>query len=110
LSSFPDRVTDLQAVMQAEGVDDAFIGGFSEGGSMSALFAASYPERTSGLLLIGTTASFTRHQDLPWNPTGEQLMAMAARWSAAWGQGRRSTPMRADASRRARGRLQPRCR
>jgi hypothetical protein len=41
LSSFPDRVTDLQAVMEAEGVDDAFIGGFSEGGSMSALFAAS---------------------------------------------------------------------
>lgn len=87
LSSFPDRVTDLQAVMDAEGVEDAFIGGFSEGGSMSALFAASYPQRTRGLLLISTTASFTRRADLPWNPTGEDLMAMAARWSAAWGQG-----------------------
>jgi class 3 adenylate cyclase/pimeloyl-ACP methyl ester carboxylesterase len=87
LSSFPDRVTDLQAVMQAEGVDDAFIGGFSEGGSMSALFGASYPERTRGLLLISTTPSFTRHQDLPWNPTREQMMAVAARWSAAWGEG-----------------------
>jgi class 3 adenylate cyclase/pimeloyl-ACP methyl ester carboxylesterase len=87
LSSFPDRVTDLQAVMDAEGVEDAFIGGFSEGGSMSALFAASYPERTRGLLLISTTASFTRHTDLPWNPSREDLMAMAAQWSAAWGQG-----------------------
>ncbi|MCW3018416.1 MAG: hydrolase, partial [Solirubrobacterales bacterium] len=87
LASFPDRVTDLQAVMDAEGVEDAFIGGFSEGGSMSALFAASYPERTRGLLLINTTASFTRHADLPWNPTAEDLMAMAASWSAAWGQG-----------------------
>jgi class 3 adenylate cyclase len=91
LSSFPDRVTDLQAVMQAEGVDDAFIGGFSEGGSMSALFAASYPERTRGLLLISTTASFTRQDDLPWNLTSADLMAMAARWSTAWGTGQFTT-------------------
>jgi class 3 adenylate cyclase len=93
LSSFPDRVTDLQAVMDAEGVEDAFIGGFSEGGSMSALFAASYPERTRGLVLISTTASFARREDLPWNPTDEDLMAMAARWSAAWGTGRFTTQL-----------------
>lgn len=91
VSSFPDRLTDLQAVMQAEQVDDAFIGGFSEGGSMSALFAASYPERTRGLLLLSTTASFTRHEDLPWNRTRDEMMAMAATWSAAWGQGRFTT-------------------
>jgi class 3 adenylate cyclase len=93
LSSFPERITDLQAVMEAEGIDEAFIGGFSEGGSMSALFAATYPERTRGLILIGTTASFARREELPWNPTAESLMGLAESWSEAWGQGHFTTQM-----------------
>ncbi len=91
LSSFPERMTDLTAVMGAEEIEQAFIGGFSEGGSMSALFAATYPERTSGLILISTTASFARREELPWNPTAEDLMALATSWSAAWGKGHVTT-------------------
>ncbi len=46
LTSFPERVADMTAVMDAESVEQAFIAGFSDGGTMSAFFAATYPERT----------------------------------------------------------------
>jgi class 3 adenylate cyclase len=91
ISSFPDRVTDLQAVMDAEGVDQAHLSGFSEGGTMTAFFAATYPERTQGLILLDTTASFTRRDDMPWNRTVEEYMVMSEAWSAAWGTGRFTT-------------------
>ncbi|GAC1375281.1 MAG: adenylate/guanylate cyclase domain-containing protein [Acidimicrobiales bacterium] len=93
LSSFPERVTDMVAVMDAEGVDRAFIGGFSDGGTMSAFFAATYPERIEGLVLIGTTASWAQQDDLPWNPTKEGWKELARMWSESWGTGTMSTAL-----------------
>lgn len=87
LSSFPERVSDMLAVMDAEGVDRAFIGGFSDGGTMSAFFAATYPERCDGVLLISTTPSWVRRDDLPWNLDLESWRALAKRWSDQWGTG-----------------------
>jgi pimeloyl-ACP methyl ester carboxylesterase len=46
-----ERVDDLRAVMDAERVEVAAIGGVSEGGPLCIMFAALYPERTSHLLL-----------------------------------------------------------
>jgi dienelactone hydrolase len=43
--SLEERMDDLRAVMDAAGSDRAALFGFSEGGPMSLLFAASYPER-----------------------------------------------------------------
>jgi len=45
------RVDDVRAVMDAVGLRQAAVMGISEGGSMSALFAATYPERTNALVL-----------------------------------------------------------
>ena len=45
-ASLQDRVEDLLAVLDAEGVERATIMGTSEGGSFAAFFAATYPERT----------------------------------------------------------------
>src|SRR5215475_8611417 len=44
-----ERMDDIRAVMDAAGSERAAIVGFSEGGTMSALFAASYPSRTTAL-------------------------------------------------------------
>src|SRR3989454_2048421 len=52
-----ERVGDVRAVMDAAGADRATIYGWSEGGAMSLMFAATYPERTSALVLYGTFAS-----------------------------------------------------
>lgn len=51
--SLEQRMDDVRAVMDAVGSKRAAIMGFSEGCAMSALFAATYPERVSKLLLFG---------------------------------------------------------
>jgi class 3 adenylate cyclase len=52
-----ERIGDVRAVMDAAGSQKATIYGWSEGGAMSLMFAATYPERTSGLVLCGSSAS-----------------------------------------------------
>ena len=73
--------------MRAEAVDRAIIAGWSEGGSLAAFFAATYPERTEGLILSGAYASWVRRDDHPWAPT--QRSALRSIWlgSLAWGTG-----------------------
>jgi acetyl esterase/lipase len=55
--------------MDAAGTDRAFIFGYSEGANLAALFGATYPERTRGLLLWGAQARWTRADDYPWGLT-----------------------------------------
>ncbi len=52
-----DRMDDIRAVMDAAGVERAAVVGMSEGGPLSVLFAATYPERVTSLVLF---ASFAR--------------------------------------------------
>jgi class 3 adenylate cyclase/alpha-beta hydrolase superfamily lysophospholipase len=85
--SLDARVQDLVAVAQAEGVDRAVIAGVSEGGTMAAFFAATYPERTEGLILSGTFASWVRRDDHPWAPTVRQQLRRARAMSLIWGTG-----------------------
>jgi class 3 adenylate cyclase len=51
-----ERMDDVRAVMDAVGSERAALMGVSEGGPMSALFAATYPERTAALILYGSFA------------------------------------------------------
>jgi pimeloyl-ACP methyl ester carboxylesterase len=51
-----ERMDDVRAVMDAVGSERAALMGVSEGGAMSALFAATYPERTAALVLYGSFA------------------------------------------------------
>jgi class 3 adenylate cyclase/pimeloyl-ACP methyl ester carboxylesterase len=57
LPSFDLRMDDARAVMDAAGMERAAILGISEGGSMAALFAATYPQRCRGLVIYGGFAS-----------------------------------------------------
>ena len=72
LPSLEARMDDLRAVMDAAGSERAAIFGFSEGGNLSTTFAATYPERTSALIMFGTFAKRIRSPDYPWAPTVEQ--------------------------------------
>jgi pimeloyl-ACP methyl ester carboxylesterase/class 3 adenylate cyclase len=51
-----ERIDDIRAVLDATGSERAFLCGTSEGGPMSLLFAATYPERVAGLILVGAYA------------------------------------------------------
>src|SRR6476619_117698 len=58
LPTLETRMDDVRAVMDAVGSERATVIGVSEGGPLSMLFAATYPERTSSLVLFGTMARF----------------------------------------------------
>jgi pimeloyl-ACP methyl ester carboxylesterase len=65
---------DVRAVMDAVGSERASLFGYSEGGPMCILFAATYPERTLSLVLMGTFARMLWAPD--YQPTGQgQLVA-----------------------------------
>lgn len=67
-----DRMDDIRAVMDAVGVERAALFGVSEGGNMSTVFAATYPERVSHLILFGCFAKRSWSPDYPWAPTPEK--------------------------------------
>jgi DNA-binding SARP family transcriptional activator/pimeloyl-ACP methyl ester carboxylesterase len=86
--SLEERMEDVRAVMQAAGSSRAVLFGYSEGAPMSILFAATYPERVSALILASASA---RWFPAPGYPCGQgtQEMYDALRDIAAhrWGQG-----------------------
>ncbi len=46
-----ERMDDIRAVMDAAGIQRAAVLGWSEGGSLAVLFAASHPDRCQALVL-----------------------------------------------------------
>jgi class 3 adenylate cyclase len=76
---------DLRAVMDAAGVSSASLFGVSEGGPLSILFAASYPERANQLILYGTYARLTWAEDYPVGVPRERLERWLDRTVSQWG-------------------------
>jgi pimeloyl-ACP methyl ester carboxylesterase len=73
--------------MDAVGSRRAAIMGFSEGGPMSMLFAATYPERTAALVLYSTPVSWSRTDQYPWGPTREEVREIIRARDAAGDRG-----------------------
>ena len=72
-----ERMDDLRAVLDAADAEFPALVGVSEGGPMSLVFAATYPERVRSLVLVGTTARFSQElPDRPWGFTPEQMAAV----------------------------------
>jgi pimeloyl-ACP methyl ester carboxylesterase len=67
LPTLEQRMSDVTAVMDAVGSERAALVGMSEGGPMCALFAATYPARTTALVMIG---SYARRMLAPDYPAG----------------------------------------
>jgi class 3 adenylate cyclase len=70
------RMDDVRAVMDAAGSERAALLGWSEGVAMSALFAATYPDRAWALVLYGGSARELRAPDYPWGPTESEALRM----------------------------------
>lgn len=85
LPTLEQRMDDVRAVMDAVGCSRAALVGVSEGGPMSALFAATYPERTVALVMYGTYAKRIRDADYPWAPSREEHAAVLATYLQSWG-------------------------
>jgi pimeloyl-ACP methyl ester carboxylesterase len=83
-----ERMDDLHAVMDAAGADCPALFGVSEGGPMSILFAATYPERVRSLVMYGTLPRFTPDPpEFPWGFGPERATAYQEDIETHWGEG-----------------------
>ena len=80
LPDIETRMDDVRAVMDAVGSERAVVFGVSEGGPMSMLFAATYPERTIALALYGTAADFTVREPAYKGDPAAYLARMEETW------------------------------
>jgi pimeloyl-ACP methyl ester carboxylesterase len=76
--------SEMYAIMDAAGSERATVYGWSEGGPMCLMFSATYPERTSALVLYGTFASAKAE---PWFVPPDVHESMILRWEEHWGEG-----------------------
>jgi len=88
LSTLEARMDDIRAVMDAVDSKKAVLFGHSEGGSASALFAATYPNRTLSLITFGIFAKRIYSPDYPWAPTPEERQVVYDMIENNWGSGK----------------------
>jgi pimeloyl-ACP methyl ester carboxylesterase len=85
LPTLEQRMDDVRAVMDAVGSERAALMGVSEGGAMCMLFGATYPERTTALIILGGYARSTWAPDYSWARTSEELETFLAEIKEKWG-------------------------
>ena len=85
LPTLEERMDDVRAVLDAVGSERAALLGYSEGGPLCLLFAATYPDRTSALALYATYAKRSDpDDDYPWAPTAEERQAYGEQIEREW--------------------------
>jgi pimeloyl-ACP methyl ester carboxylesterase len=87
LPTLEQQMDDVQAVLDAVGSDRAAFLGISQGGPMAALFAATYPQRTSALILYATYPRVRPAEDFPWGRTDQWLDEYGRTLDEEWGRG-----------------------
>jgi class 3 adenylate cyclase/pimeloyl-ACP methyl ester carboxylesterase len=90
IGTLEERMEDVRAVLDAVGSTSVALVGVSEGGPMSILFAATYPERTRALILCGAEVKEETTADWPWGEnTREEFDAVMRldRVLERWGKG-----------------------
>ena len=85
LPNLETRMDDVRAVMDAVGSERGALCGYSEGGVMCALFAATYPARTSGLVMIGSYSRLQPAPDYPWGRSAEVQQQFLETIQRDWG-------------------------
>jgi pimeloyl-ACP methyl ester carboxylesterase len=86
LPTLEERMDDVRAVLDAVGSRETAVFGFSEGGLMSVLFAATFPERTTALVLFGVFAKRSWSPDYPWAPKPDDRAREIADLERNWSE------------------------
>ena len=79
LPTLEERMDDMRVVMDAAGSERAVAVGISEGASLSAVFAASHPDRAERLVLVGGFARMLEDDDYEWGAPREAAAAFRRR-------------------------------
>jgi len=86
-TTLEERIDDLKAVMQAAGSECATIFALSEGGPVSILFAATYPQKVKRLILFGAMAKFWGTDDYPHMAHIKYMDKAIENVASNWGKG-----------------------
>lgn len=78
---------DVRSVMDTAGSKRAALLGHGEGGQMAMLFAATYPEQCSALILLDTCARHLRDIDYPWGLPADRVAQFLEQFEERWGTG-----------------------
>ncbi|MFQ5972832.1 MAG: adenylate/guanylate cyclase domain-containing protein [Alphaproteobacteria bacterium] len=85
LPDLETRMDDVRAVQDAAKSSSSILFGYSEGGPMAILFAATYPERTKALILYGCYGRRLPGDDYPWGKSPEARAEYAKQVEQDWG-------------------------
>jgi class 3 adenylate cyclase len=85
LPSLEVLMDDLHVVLDEVGSDRTGLFGFSDAGCLCALFAATYPERTSALALYDTAVSGAVSDDFRWQWSEEMWTSYMQDMASGWG-------------------------
>jgi pimeloyl-ACP methyl ester carboxylesterase len=84
-ATLEERMDDVRAVLDAAGSPRAALLGYSEGGTMCTLFAATYPDRTTALITVGSYARRLRAPDYPYFTGRDEALGAVEAAAAIWG-------------------------
>lgn len=85
LPTWEEWADDMRAVLDAVGSERAAIMAWGDGGPMAMLFAATYPERTTALVLAHTAAKYVRADDYPHGLAPEVAERLLQTVEELWG-------------------------
>jgi pimeloyl-ACP methyl ester carboxylesterase len=85
LGSFEELLDDITAVLDAASSERAALFGGAEGGPMCALYASTFPERVSALVLGASYPRRTAAPDFPWGLDAERQEEILASYDTRWG-------------------------
>ncbi len=85
LPPIEERMDDLRAVLDGAGMERVLLAAFADGGPLACLFAATYPERTLGLVLMNTRPRIAWAPDYPWGIRREAFETYLTDVERGWG-------------------------
>src|SRR5262245_57840654 len=83
--SLEQRMHDVRSILDAVGSERAALFGISECGPMALLYTATYPDRTSALVLYGSYAKRSWAPDYPFGWKDEQWQTVLDDIELSWG-------------------------
>lgn len=84
--SWEDWADDLRAVLDAAGSERATVVGVGDSGPLAMLFAATWPNRVSSLVLVNTGARLVQAPDYPWGLSDADVQNFLTRTRETWGR------------------------
>ena len=79
------RMDDIRAAMDAVGCERGVLFGLGDAGPLCVVFAATYPERTTALVLMNSSPRFVRNPEFPWLPARAEADSRAEQAERRWG-------------------------